>query len=413
MTQSLLLSFDKAKDKVLQASQKLIIKQNETIYLTQAKHHILSDSIVSTINVPSFDQSAMDGYAFRLNEIELGKENRFSICAAVFAGDDKSIHWKKNTALRVMTGAPLPKEADLVLMQEDVVIQGNEIIFTPKNIKQGMNIRYAGENVKKGSVLFKKNEAMTLPKLTTLAALGMDQIQVYAPLKVAIFSTGNELVSVGAPLMHAHQIYDTNRFMLQQYLTSLQCEVLDLGILPDDLNCIKSALLEASLKVDLIITSGGVSVGDADFTKQALIELGQIEFWKIAMKPGKPFAFGEINQTLFCGLPGNPVSAMITFYQLVKPAIELAQHKTESTKLLKAKTTSFLKKRAGRVDFQRGILTYDEEARIWQVTTSGKQESHLTTSFHDSNCFIILEQDRENVEAGEWVTVQPFDAILM
>lgn len=411
------LAFEEAKQTILKLGQKLILQQTEVVSLEEATDKVLAESIISPMNVPSFNQSAMDGYAFRLADIDLTQENQFKVQGSIFAGDQSLHSWQPKTALRVMTGAPLPQEADLVIIQEHIEKNADQIIFSPKNLKKGMNIRYIGENVKKGSILFEQDEKLTLAKLITLASLGIDKVRVYRPLRVAIFSTGNELVSVGEPLVHAHTIYDSNRFMLKQSLKYLSCDVLDLGILPDDLNQIKQALFKASQEADLMITSGGVSVGDADFTQQAVQALGQVDFWKIAMKPGKPFAFGSVNQALFCGLPGNPVSAMVTFYQLVKPLIEQAQHQkaqfhSGKVNSWQVKTNSFLKKRAGRVDFQRGILSQDQ-AGNWQVQSVGQQESHLTTSFHHANCFIILEQDRGDVEVGEMVTIECFDSMLL
>lgn len=412
MSEAIVLPFEQAKQIILNFGQKLITAKTEFICLSEAQDKILAEPIISPINVPSFDQSAMDGYALRFSEVDLNRENRFTIQGSIFAGDEILRLWEKNSALRVMTGAPLPSEADLVIMQEDVEKQGHEIIFTPNHLKQKMNIRYIGENVKKGAVLFECGEKLTLPKLVTLASLGITHVKIYSPLKVAIFSTGNELVSVGQPLSHSHTIYDSNRFMLKQILNKLNCTIIDLCILPDDLQQIKQALSTASKEADLMITSGGVSVGDADFTRQAIQELGTVEFWKIAMKPGKPFAFGQIGTTIFCGLPGNPVSAMITFYQLVKPMIEQAQHQENKINSWKVKTDSFLKKRSGRLDFQRGNVSLDEEGN-WRVKSVGQQESHLTTSFHEANCFIILEQERGDVAIGEMVTIECFDSTLL
>lgn len=409
---SFFLSFDEAKQKLLSEAKAKALTQTETVPLFEAQGRVLAETIFSPLNVPAFNQSAMDGYGIRMEDLSAEDQQQLLVDGALFAGDQKVQAGTKQNAIRVMTGAALPENIDCVIMQEQVTKQGDSILFKRDGLKKGLNIRYVGENVQKDAPLLSKNERLTLPKLTTLASLGISQVLVYRALKVAIFSTGNELTSVGEPLKHDHMIYDTNRFMLKQFLTDLHCEVMDLGILKDDIEIIKSAFTKASQEADLIITSGGVSVGDADFTKQAMQESGEVEFWKIAMKPGKPFAFGKIGNALFCGLPGNPVSAMITFYQLVKPMIFKWQHNELQETIIQAKTISFLKKKAGRMDFQRGILSYDA-AGAAQVATTGKQESHLTTSFHDANCFILLEQDRGDVEAGEMVNVQLFDATLL
>ncbi|MCO6555390.1 MAG: molybdopterin molybdotransferase MoeA [Gilliamella sp.] len=407
----MLLTFQQAKQQLLQSASTIKSLHSEKVTLFDALERITAEPVISPINVPSFDNSAMDGYVVRLADLKQSK--LLPLAGAIFAGDDiNNLHWPQGTCLRIMTGAPVPNDADAVVMQEQTEKSDLGITFL-SSVKAGDNIRRIGEDVKKGAITVNKGTKLTIPTLSTLATLGISDLVVFKKLKVAILSTGDELTPIGQPLSGNGAIYDSNRFTLKLLLTKLNCEVIDLGIIADDLTEIKKALITASSQADLVITSGGVSVGDADYTKIALEELGKINFWKIAMKPGKPFAFGKIGDALFCGLPGNPVSALITFYQLVQPLIlTLSGQQLIPTNLsFKVKTTNNLKKSIGRLDFQRGILQINEQGEL-EVTTTGQQGSHITQSFNQANCFIVLEQDRGNVSEGEMVNVELFNTLL-
>lgn len=253
---------------------------------------------------------------------------------------------------------------------------------------------------------------MGVAQLPILASLGISQVEVYRRLNVALFSTGDELQAVGQPLQDG-QIYDTNRFTVRLMLEQIGCNVIDLGIIRDNEQALRQAFHEADAQADVVITSGGVSVGEADYTKQILDELGKIAFWKLAIKPGKPFAFGKLSNALFCGLPGNPVSAAVTFYQLVQPLLmQLSGHSQwQPPRRFKVKTTSSLKKTPGRLDFQRGVLSTGANGQL-EVSSTGHQGSHVFTSFSKGDCFIVLERERGAVAAGEWVTVEPFNHLL-
>lgn len=408
----MLLTFEQAKQKILQAAFTAKSLEHEKISLIQANDRITAEPIISPINVPSFDNSAMDGYAVRLSDIE--KSKVLPQAGTIFAGDEISdLNWPKGTCLRIMTGAPVPIETDAIVMQEETKKTPTGILFL-SDIKIGNNIRRIGEDVKKDSITFPQGKRLTIPTLSTLATLGISELVVFKKLTVALFSTGNELTPIGQPLANSGCIYDSNRFTLQLLLTRLNCEIIDLGIIPDDPMKIKQALESASTQADLIITSGGVSVGDADYTKKALEELGEINFWKIAMKPGKPFAFGRIGKALFCGLPGNPVSTLVTFYQLVQPLILSLSGQIESSPTnltFHVKAAVNLKKSVGRLDFQRGILQANSQGEL-EVIANRQQGSHITQSFNQADCFIVLEQDRGNVNKGEMVTVELFNALL-
>lgn len=407
----MLLTFEQAKKALLEAASLNHKPSTEKVTLLAALDRVTAEPVISPINVPSFNNSAMDGYAVRLSDINQSK--LLPLATTIFAGDDISnLNWPIGTCLRVMTGAPVPDEAEAVVMQEQTESTVTGIKF-PYEIKSGSNIRYIGEDSKQGSVVVDKGTRLTIATLSNLATLGIAELTVFSKLKVAIFSTGDELSDIGNPLTNNSAIYDSNRFTLKLLLTQLNCQIIDLGIIADDPNLIKQSLDTASKLADLVITSGGVSVGDADYTKTALAELGEINFWKIAIKPGKPFAFGKIGDALFCGLPGNPVSTLVTFYQLVQPLILAlsGQHLINDTLSFKVKTATNLRKSVGRLDFQRGRLQINSDGEL-EVVSTGQQGSHLTKSFNHANCFIVLEQDRGNVAQGELVTVEIFNSLL-
>lgn len=407
----MLLTFEQAKKALLEAASLNHKASTEKVTLLAALDRVTAEPVISPINVPSFNNSAMDGYAVRLSDINQSK--LLPLATTIFAGDDISnLNWPIGTCLRVMTGAPVPDEAEAVVMQEQTESTVTGIKF-PYEIKSGSNIRYIGEDSKQGSVVVDKGTRLTIATLSNLATLGIAELTVFSKLKVAIFSTGDELSDIGNPLTNNSAIYDSNRFTLKLLLTQLNCQIIDLGIIADDPNLIKQSLDTASKLADLVITSGGVSVGDADYTKTALAELGEINFWKIAIKPGKPFAFGKIGDALFCGLPGNPVSTLVTFYQLVQPLIVAlsGQNLINDTLSFKVKTATNLRKSVGRLDFQRGRLQINSDGEL-EVVSTGQQGSHLTQSFNHANCFIVLEQDRGNVAQGELVTVELFNSLL-
>lgn len=391
--------------------------ETETLSLNQAANRVLAQDIISPINVPSFDNSAMDGYAIKLADLD--QFSTFTIAGKAFAGKPFDGKIQSGECMRIMTGAMLPTDCDAVIMQEETEQAGeNQIKFT-NSIKLGQNIRRVGEDVAKGSLVLAKGSLLNVASLPLLASLGIAKVEVFKRTKVAILSTGDELVSVGKPLSTG-QIYDTNRFAVRLMLEKLNCEILDFGILPDDPTIFEETFMKAQQAADVLITSGGVSVGEADFTKDVLEKLGKIAFWKIAMKPGKPFAFGFLGegekQTVFFGLPGNPVSALVTFYQLVQPALaRLSGLNDDYLANLTPKMTACaainLKKAVGRQDFQRGFYFINEQGEL-MVKPVGQQGSHIFSAFYESNCFIVLEAERGNVQAGEKVTIQPFNGLL-
>lgn len=402
-----LISLEQALEKML--SQIAPLQQSESIALTSAAGRITATPVVSPIDVPPFANSAMDGYAVRLSD--LNGNSPLPVAGKAFAGAPFTDAWPANTCVRIMTGAPIPAGADAVIMQEQAEVTEAGVRFNAP-VTAGQNIRLAGEDILRGASVLPAGITLGAAQLPLLASLGVADVRVMRKLKVAVFSTGDELQPVGQPLQ-AGQIYDTNRFAVRLMLEQLGCKVIDLGIIRDNQEALRAAFIQADSEADVVISSGGVSVGEADYTKQMLDELGKVSFWKLAIKPGKPFAFGKLQHAWFCGLPGNPVSAALTFYQLVQPLLaKLAGHtEWQLPPRLKARALTPLKKSPGRLDFQRGIFTSNAQGEL-EVSTTGHQGSHVFSSFSQGNCFIVLERERGSVAAGETVEIEPFNALL-
>lgn len=376
--------------------------------LPEALGRVLASDIASPLAVPPFDNSAMDGYAVRLSDLTAGTP--LIMAGKAFAGQPYQGEWPAGHCVRIMTGAPVPAGTDAVVMQEETQADGDRITFLAQP-EPGQNIRRAGSDIGKGACVLPAGTRLTPREMPLLASLGVASVTVRRPLKVAIFSTGDELKPVGTPLAHG-DIYDSNRYGVRAMLARMGCDCLDLGIIPDDPAQLRATFIRADEEADVLITTGGVSVGEADFTKQLLDELGEIGFWKLAIKPGKPFAFGRLPRAWFFGLPGNPVSAMVTFDQLVQPALaKLAGQHFERPLQLQAIAAEPLKKSRGRLDFQRGILSQGPNGL--EVRSTGSQDSAVFSSLSRANCYIVLERERGRVAAGETVTVEPFGGLLL
>ncbi|MFM5727750.1 molybdopterin molybdotransferase MoeA [Aeromonas veronii] len=381
---------------------------SEQLPLPEALGRVLASDIASPLAVPPFDNSAMDGYAVRLTDLTAGTP--LIMAGKAFAGQPYQGEWPAGHCVRIMTGAPVPAGTDAVVMQEETLADGDRITFLAQP-EPGQNIRRAGSDIGKGACVLPAGTRLTPREMPLLASLGVATVTVRRPLKVAIFSTGDELKPVGTPLAHG-DIYDSNRYGVRAMLARMGCDCLDLGIIPDDPAQLRAAFIRADEESDVLITTGGVSVGEADFTKQLLDELGEIGFWKLAIKPGKPFAFGRLPRAWFFGLPGNPVSAMVTFDQLVQPALaKLAGQHFERPLQLQAIAAEPLKKSPGRLDFQRGILSQGPNGL--EVRSTGSQDSAVFSSLSRANCYIVLERERGRVAAGETVTVEPFGGLLL
>lgn len=385
------------------------LTDTETLPLQQAFGRVLARDVISPMDVPGFDNSAMDGYAVRLSDLTDGAV--LPVAGKAFAGQPFHGEWPQGTCIRIMTGAPVPTGCDAVVMQEETDANDAGVRFI-KPVRAGQNIRLRGEDIQRDAAVLTAGTQLSVGELPMLASLGIADVEVVRKTKVAIFSTGDELQLPGQPLGDG-QIYDTNRLAVHVMLEQLGCDVINLGIIPDDPDALRAAFINANRQADLVLSSGGVSVGEADYTKTLLEELGEITFWKLAIKPGKPFAFGRLPDSWFCGLPGNPVSAALTFYQLVIPLLAKlnGRHSPSLPQTLRVRAASRFKKSPGRLDFQRGILQRGADG-MPEVVTTGHQGSHIFSSFSLGNCFVVLERERGNVEAGEWVEVQPFNHLF-
>ncbi|WP_435952904.1 molybdopterin molybdotransferase MoeA [Dryocola sp. BD626] len=385
------------------------VTETQTIPLLQAAGRITANPVTSPMDVPGFDNSAMDGYAVRMADIAAG--GALPVAGKAFAGQPFSGEWPAGTCVRIMTGAPVPPGAEAVVMQEETEVTESGVRFNAA-VKKGQNIRLRGEDIRSGAAVLPAGKKLTAAELPLIASLGIADVTVQRRVRAAVFSTGDELQLPGQKLAEG-QIYDTNRLAVHLMLDQLGCEVIDLGIIKDDPDALRDAFIEADQQADVVISSGGVSVGEADYTRQLLEELGEVGFWKLAIKPGKPFAFGRLQNSWFCGLPGNPVSAALTFYQLVQPLLaKLSGQKGNALPpRLRARTVGRLKKSPGRLDFQRGIMRTGEDGQL-EVLSTGHQGSHIFSSFSQANCFIVLERERGNVEAGETVEIEPFNALF-
>lgn len=385
-------------------------QKTEVVAIRDALNRVLAKDIISTINVPPYANSAMDGYAFNSTDLPDSGENTVTMIGKSFAGIPFNGEVKTGECVRIMTGAPMAAGTDSVIMQEQVQANDNAITIQSGHCKNE-NVRHIGEDIKDGDVVLEIGQHLTPAELGVLASLGVAEVTVYKKIRVAFFSTGDELRNVDETLEEG-QIYDSNRYTLHGMLTNLGVELIDMGIIPDDRQAVEKAFIQAADQADAIMTSGGVSVGEADFVKETLDKLGKVDFWKIAMKPGKPLAFGFVNDAVFFGLPGNPVSVMATFYQFALPTLKTMMGlNVTKAPVVKVACKTDLRKSPGRTDFQRGILQTNEQGEL-VVESIGMQASHVLSGMSKANCFIVLPQECGNVEAGTLVDVQPFRGLM-
>jgi molybdopterin molybdotransferase len=387
------------------------VTETETLPVREALGRVLAQEIVSPIDVPSHTNSAMDGYAVRAADMPETGVREFPVPGTSWAGRPWLEPIEPGQAVQIMTGGMMPEGADTVVMQEQVERDGDTVRIGSGH-RAGQNVRAAGEDLATGQPVFSAGRQLTAADIGVLASLGLAEVSVYRCLRVAFFSTGDELRGVGEPLGPG-EIYDSNRYTLHGMLQKLGVDIIDLGVVRDRRELIEQAFREAAASADAIITSGGVSVGEADFVKETLEKLGSMSFWKIAMKPGRPVTFGHIDDAVFFGLPGNPVSVMVTFFVFVRQALRKMTGATAAGDVLTlhARTTSPLRKRPGRYEFQRGVL---EQAGPGEFTvhSAGAQGSGILRSMSEANCFIMLEPDRTGVDTGEVVEVQPFQNLI-
>ncbi|HCM0845503.1 TPA: bifunctional molybdopterin-guanine dinucleotide biosynthesis adaptor protein MobB/molybdopterin molybdotransferase MoeA [Vibrio parahaemolyticus] len=393
---------------VVQGQEKILslvntVSEIEACKIENAYGRVLAEHIISPVNVPQYTNSAMDGYAIRSDDVD---RDSYQVVAEVMAGHAYDQPLEVGQAVKIMTGAPTPRNGETVVMREQASQEGDKVTFNGANIKAGQNVRQAGEDLAIGSDVFTAGTRLASPEMGMIASLGFGEANVFRKLKVAVFSTGDEVQAPGTE-QKANSIYDSNRFTIMGMLEKLGCEILDFGILEDNEQLMIEALENASAQADVVMTSGGVSVGDADYIKLALDKLGQIDFWRINMRPGRPLAFGQINNKPFFGLPGNPVAVMVSFINFVEPALRKMQGE-QGWKTLKvnAIATENLRSRQGRTEFSRGIYELDDTGRL-TVRTTGKQGSGILRSMSEANCLIEISPAIDTVKAGESVTIIP------
>lgn len=398
-----MFSFNEARAKIIESISP--IKEEEESALPDSLGRTCAEDIVSPMALPQHKNSAMDGFAIRFEDLK--HFPRLEVVGESYAGHPFLGTCTEGTCVRIMTGALLPEGCDTVIMQEDTELYGNKVRIL-KTPHAGLHVRHPGEDIQAGDIILKKGTALKAPQLGLLASVGISHIKVFRLPKVSLFSTGDELITLGHPLK-ADQLYDSNRYLLGGLLKTFGIEPLDFGIIPDDKKTLREQLLKMSSGGDVIISSGGISVGSADYVKEVLEEVGQIFFWKVAIKPGKPFAFGKIGSSYFFGLPGNPVSATVTFEQLVMPALRTLMGRQDNSPFeFKVRSLDHLKKEPGRTEFQRGILK--EMNGEWSVSSTGSQNSGILSSLNKANCYIVLPPECVDVKAGDFVCVQPFNS---
>lgn len=384
--------------------------RTEQLPLTQLLGRVLAADVVSPIAIPNQNISAMDGYAL---PCAAQANQTFELIGESAAGKPFSGSLQPHQAIRIMTGAVVPEQCVAVVMQENTTINASGSLNIVQDTQVGDNIRRAGEEVSTGQTVLSRGKILRQADIMLLAALGLAQVEVYRRLRVAILSTGDELVEAGKPLQHAGQIYDSNRPMMVAQLKNLPIEIIDLGNVKDDLNSVLTALQHAQNVADVLITSGGVSVGDYDYLRQAIEQIGKIHHYKVAMKPGKPFVFGQLQHTWYFGLPGNPISGFVGLDLFVKHALwQLCGAHDIQPLRFQAALSAPVKKAVGRMDIQRGLLTRQHDGS-WTVAPCGAQDSHRVLGISQANAYLILPQNSGSLNAGEMVEVQPFTTAFL
>jgi len=387
------------------------VSGTQVLPVRSALGRVLAADVVSPVNVPSHTNSAMDGYAMNSADLVNDGETCLDMIGVAAAGQPFVGEVQQGQCVRIMTGASVPAGADTVVMQEQVTRDGDRVTFAGRQ-KAGQHVRQAGEDIAAGDVALHAGTHLMPAEIGMLASLGTGEVRVYRRPRVVFFSTGDELRSVGEPLGDG-QIYDSNRYTIHGMLSRLGCEAIDMGVVRDEYEAVEEAFATAARGADAIVTSGGVSVGDADYVTRALEAAGTVGFWRVAMKPGRPLAFGRVGEALFFGLPGNPTSVMATFYQIVQPALKALAGRSDVSPPLTvtAETTTALRTKPGRREFQRGVLSRADDGRLL-VTGLGHQGSGILSSMSTANCFIVLPEDGGAVSEGDLVAVQPFAAFV-
>lgn len=401
------LSADEARQRMLDSISP--ISHAEMVPVRNALGRILAADVIAPYDVPAHDNSAMDGYAIRYDSLSDEGETVLTVVGSAFAGNAFSGMVGKGQAVRIMTGAVLPAGADTVIVQEVTRVEGNTV-YIPAGQKKGQNTRRAGEDLARNSVALPAGKRVGPAELGLIASLGIAELSVRRRLRVAFFSTGDELASIGSPLAPG-EVYDSNRYTLYGLLTRLGADIIDLGVVPDRPEALEATLREAAGMADAIITTGGVSVGEADFVREILARLGEIRFWKLKIKPGRPMAFGKIGNAWLFGLPGNPVAVMVNYAQFALDALLRLSgvDPLPARPLLTVQAANAIKKQPGRREYLRGTVTQVDGG--WQVRTMSHQGSGILRSMSEANCLVVLPEACAGVQPGENVQVQLFDGL--
>jgi molybdopterin molybdotransferase len=383
----------------------------ERVALRAALGRVLAEDVKSPVNVPAHDNAAMDGYALRGSDLADVGETRLTLAGTSLAGSQPVAELAAGQCQRIMTGALMPPGLDTVVPQEFTRVDGAHIVIPPGLLKVGANRRRAGEDLACGAVPLAAGRVLQPADLGVLTSLGLAEVSVWRKLRVALMSTGDELRAVGEELPPGC-VYDSNRMTMWAMLTRLGVEVIDLGLVPDDPSALRAALTQAAAEADAILTSGGVGVGEADHTKRVMAELGEVLFWKLAMRPGRPLAVGRMGRAILFGLPGNPVAVMVSFYAFVREALLVMGGASRAPlPMLRAASTRCLSKKPGRTEFLRGIVTRAASGE-WQMDIPVNQGSGVLSSMSRANGLVVLGHDQGDVAAGEFVDVLPFDGLV-
>jgi len=385
------------------------VSGHERAFIRRGLNRVLAEDVIAPMDVPAHDNSAMDGYALRHADLRPEGETRLRVAGSAYAGRPYIGAVAPGDAVRIMTGAVIPLGLDTVVIQEVARSDGDSVVV-PAGQRQNQHLRRAGEDLRAGQPALSAGKLLRPAEIGLLASLGVVEVALRRRPRVALFSTGDELCSLGTQLGEG-EVYDSNRYTLSGMLARLGCDVLDMGVVRDQPQALEEALRAAAGASDAIVTSGGVSAGEADFIRVLMAKLGEVAFWKIAMKPGRPMAFGKIGQAWLFGLPGNPVAVMVSFYQFVRPALmQMMGRLPAPLPLFRVRSAVALRKTPGRTEYLRGLLF--EEGGEWQVQTTGAQGSGILRSMADANCFIVLEHERGSVAAGDMVSVQPMEGLV-
>ena len=387
------------------------VRAVERVAIRAALDRVLACDLVSPIDVPAADNCAMDGYALRAADLNAGAPAMLRVIGSAFAGRPfRGPAVGAGEAVRVMTGAVVPAGCDTVVAQEEVRCEG-ECVTVPPGQRAGQNLRLRGEDLAAGRPALAAGKRLTPADLGLMASLGFAEAPVRRRLRVAFFSTGDELCSVGEPLPPGH-VYDSNRYTIHGMLSRLGIEAIDLGVVRDDPDALSEAMRTAAESADAIVSSGGVSVGEADFTREVMARLGEVAFWRIAMRPGRPLAFGHVGSAAYFGLPGNPVAVMISFYFFARDALlRMMGARPGVAPLLKARALADIRKRPGRTEYQRGILSLGEDGAM-QVRLTGSQGSGVLRSMSEADCIVLLHHEQGPVKAGDQVDCLAFEGLI-